>query len=432
MRQPLIWMIPLLSAPMAGHAELGAKPLFPKNISQAEPTAPTRILGKAQLIAGKPLLLDRGQAYPLSHDQALGPGQAIQVPPGARVRVRLPNGDALHLGEGSLAALQDKPSGWSVQMWEGAVTIYAAPGRTGLGQVETPHGILEAGEGKLGLVLPGDTGATAYAFNNWRSWETKQKEGAFRLNAAGQDWQVQAFWKSEDGQAVSIPAGQMLRQDATGRRVSSFNPDIEVDLTFLTSPEAEAVGEAVLAFENGRMDQAATRFEQTQKAFPSNAMAAYYLGVIAMERGQHFETIRQWQTYIQIDPEGAAAKGIPEKVTLLVDQELRAEVDRALKQESALNQQPPEPGTVAVMPFVNRGDAAQAILSKGLAAMMISDLSKVPGIKVLERAKLQMLTDEIALYGSGLVDEKSAVRAGKLMRAEKLLIGDFKVQIDGN
>ena len=85
---------------------------------------------------------------------------------------------------------------------------------------------------------------------------------------------------------------------------------------------------------------------------------------------------------------------------------------------------------MAVLPFMNRGDPAQATLSKGLTAMVISDLSKIPDLKVLERAKLQKLLDEMKLSDSGLVEQKSAIRAGRLMKAEKIMLGDYQLQTD--
>ena len=89
---------------------------------------------------------------------------------------------------------------------------------------------------------------------------------------------------------------------------------------------------------------------------------------------------------------------------------------------------PPEPGSIAVEAFVNRGNAQYRAMAKGLAAMIIADLSKVPGLKVLEREKVQLLLDEAKLGDSGLADTASAVRSGRLMRAEKVVVGNFEVQ----
>ncbi|MBI5329584.1 MAG: FecR domain-containing protein [Betaproteobacteria bacterium] len=416
-------------------SDMGEKPFIPKEISAA-PLAeePGKVLAKTQLMVGTPLLVRGRTAFPVRENQTFGLDDVIHTPADARLRLKLPNGDALHIGEGStLAVSEQADANWLVQIWEGAVTLYAAPNAQGQGRLETPFGVLAAGEGKLGVIVPGDRpGLTVYAFNNWRAWDAKEKEAQFRLNSASQDWSVDAAWKGKVGEAVSLSAGNMLRLYEEGARIDRFSPEIEVDLTFLTSPEGEALREAVVAFDKGQVEQARNRLLQIQTAFPGNAQTAYYLGAIALERGEHFETIRQWQQFIKTDPNGAATKGVPERLTLLINQEMRAEVEKALKLESTLSQAAPEPGTVAVLPFANRGDANQAILSKGLAAMMISDLSKVPNLRVLERSKLQMLADEIALSQSGLVDAQSSVRAGRMLRAEKLLIGDYKVQDDGN
>jgi uncharacterized protein YjcR len=64
-----------------------------------------------------------------------------------------------------------------------------------------------------------------------------------------------------------------------------------------------------------------------------------------------------------------------------------------------------------------------------LTAFVITDLAKVPGLKVLEREKLEKLIDEIKLSEKGDLVEKSArVRAGRIMRAEKLMIGDYLIE----
>jgi hypothetical protein len=59
--------------------------------------------------------------------------------------------------------------------------------------------------------------------------------------------------------------------------------------------------------------------------------------------------------------------------------------------------------------------------------MVIADIAKVPNIKVLEREKVDRLLEEIKLSQSGLVNKETEVRAGRLLRAEKLVVGDYKV-----
>ncbi len=64
------------------------------------------------------------------------------------------------------------------------------------------------------------------------------------------------------------------------------------------------------------------------------------------------------------------------------------------------------------------------MLKKGVNALIIVELMKVPGLKVLERTKIEKLLDEIALSQSGLVNENTAVRAGRIMMPDvEVIVG---------
>ena len=57
--------------------------------------------------------------------------------------------------------------------------------------------------------------------------------------------------------------------------------------------------------------------------------------------------------------------------------------------------------------------------------MLITDLSKIKGIKVLERVKMQALVEELGLGISGLVEAKTFPRVGRLLGAQHLVGGDI-------
>ncbi|HVT39357.1 MAG TPA: CsgG/HfaB family protein [Gemmatimonadaceae bacterium] len=86
--------------------------------------------------------------------------------------------------------------------------------------------------------------------------------------------------------------------------------------------------------------------------------------------------------------------------------------------------------TLAVMYFSNsslvRHDEYEP-LSKGMAEMLITELSANPGIRVVERAQLQKLLDEQNLAKDGRVDEQTVVKIGKLLGAKHMLFGGFIV-----
>lgn len=161
---------------------------------------------------------------------------------------------------------------------------------------------------------------------------------------------------------------------------------------------------------------------------PTEKIVPYYLGLCALELKDNPSALRHLQRYTRDDPEAAASRGVSQLVTLLLTEQLQNEVKDALLRENVLTNEKPEPNTIAVQAFTNRGDPNYEALAKGIAAMVITDLSKVPGLKVLERQKVQKLMDEIKLSESGLVDQSSMLKVGRMMRAEKIFVGSFGVQ----
>ena len=91
--------------------------------------------------------------------------------------------------------------------------------------------------------------------------------------------------------------------------------------------------------------------------------------------------------------------------------------------------------TVAVMYFGNGaiGTAHEELapLVKGLADMLISELSTNGAIRVLERDQLQQLAKERELSATGRVDRESAVRIGKILGADHMIFGGFVTDTRG-
>ena len=191
---------------------------------------------------------------------------------------------------------------------------------------------------------------------------------------------------------------------------------------------AEDLRLAMNAYKEAQYEDARRRLQQVLEQSPTEKIVPYYLGLIALELKDNDGAVKHLQQYARVDPETARERGVNELLTLLLTNQLQAEVTQALSNEKNLSSEKPEPNSVAVQAFTNRGDPGYSALAKGIAAMVITDLSKVPGLKVLERQKVQKLLDEIQLNASGLTSEDDRVRAGRLMKAEKVVVGTFGVQ----
>ena len=89
------------------------------------------------------------------------------------------------------------------------------------------------------------------------------------------------------------------------------------------------------------------------------------------------------------------------------------------------------PKTMAVLPFENNSVTdpdRYDPLSKGLSAMLITDLkNSSASLQLIERDKIQALLKEIALSQSGIVDQSTAVKAGKILGAQSIVFGSFMV-----
>ncbi|OPX34348.1 hypothetical protein B1H10_03860 [candidate division KSB1 bacterium 4484_188] len=84
--------------------------------------------------------------------------------------------------------------------------------------------------------------------------------------------------------------------------------------------------------------------------------------------------------------------------------------------------------TIAVLDFQNHSflfkNELQG-LQQGLADMMITTLSQVQELKVVERRQLKTLLEEMALGQSGSIDTGTAQQVGKLLGARYMVVGSF-------
>ncbi len=85
---------------------------------------------------------------------------------------------------------------------------------------------------------------------------------------------------------------------------------------------------------------------------------------------------------------------------------------------------------LAVFPFDNGGSYGQEkenfdALEKGIAGMMISELSANPAARVVEREQIQKLVEEQNLGTAGRVDPQTAAKVGKLVGARFVVLGTF-------
>jgi TolB-like protein len=193
----------------------------------------------------------------------------------------------------------------------------------------------------------------------------------------------------------------------------------------LSSParpaEAESNADTVALYQSGDY----VRVIDSLKSKPTRSVQeALYLGLSYLRLGNKEKAIDAWKEYVRLDPGSEGARDISQYLTLLIREEAKR-TTRAIRKQEKITGNIVDPDAVAVSPFRNLGKATYDPLSKGLAEMIITDLSQVKSLKVVERIQIQALLDELKLSQSGLVDPKSAPEVGKLLGAGKIATGSF-------
>lgn len=346
--------------------------------------------------------LDKGAQV----EGALQPGDTIRTKdkPDSRCRIGFHNGNTVDLGSGTFIKIDNDQE---LTLVEGQLVAYAMPTlsqQENAMRLHISNGILALSMGKI------------YA-------TVKDKPQIAVFNDL-----VSAVWRDNSGEKILYP-GNLVSLSAGTVEISQAPREMELQVTMAMSPEIPAVNRATQAYKAKDLVTAERLFRQIQQVFPYNPAASYHLGVLDLNANKTEHAAQQWQKYNDIDPDAAQKSGVTKQLSLVKTKAIQDEVKNAIANEKSISELAPEPNSIAVHPLINKGEEQYAPIGKGLTAFVITDLAKVPGLKVLEREKLQKLIDEIQLSESGLTDETtSRVRAGKIMRAQKLMIGDYLIE----
>jgi len=182
----------------------------------------------------------------------------------------------------------------------------------------------------------------------------------------------------------------------------------------------------ILFYEQGKFPTAQRVLEKAMAMDSTDGRSLLYMGATYEALAQYdraIQTVRLFNRVSRFSEERAA---IEAKLDELMQKKMTADAQQALSQEAMLDTRALSDSTVAVLYFTNLGDKRGLDpLQKGLAEMLITDLSKVPGIHVVERLRLNSMMQEMQLNQASLVDAATAPRLGRLLGASKIINGSF-------
>jgi TolB-like protein len=180
----------------------------------------------------------------------------------------------------------------------------------------------------------------------------------------------------------------------------------------------------VAYFKADRYQDARPALDSAVARDPRSGIAAIYLGMTTEALGDFPAARAAYERYLSVARSRELRSTARQRLALIGRRELEFQAREALASEATLLQTPPTPNTVAVMPFSYSGTDPQIQpLGRGLAQLVITDLAKSRQVIVLERERMQSMLDEMRLSDQNRVEQQTAVRSGRLLRAERVVQG---------
>jgi TolB-like protein len=158
-----------------------------------------------------------------------------------------------------------------------------------------------------------------------------------------------------------------------------------------------------------------------------NYPAQVYLGLSYEELGQLDSARIAYTTALAQARTDRNKSDLEGRLALLTQKELRVAARDAIAREATLSSQPITGNAVAVLPFRYVGSNEELKpVGRGLTQLMITDLSKLSQLRLLEREQVQALVDELSLAEAGKVDPATGARSGRLLRASRVMQGSIQ------
>lgn len=181
---------------------------------------------------------------------------------------------------------------------------------------------------------------------------------------------------------------------------------------------------AAAYLELDRPDRARPVLEAATADDAPHPAGLFLLATVLEEEGEYGEAREAYETYLEGGDELGMADEVRQRLAFIRRKELERDIQRTLLREEELADRSPEPGTVAVFPFLFDGASEElAPLGRAMAEMVVTDLAMSDQLRVLERLQVQLLLDEMALAEEERVDPSTAARSGRLLGAGDVVQG---------
>ena len=226
----------------------------------------------------------------------------------------------------------------------------------------------------------------------------------------------------------SCASGGGLPPVPTAAEIPSLEAQVEADPS-----DADAGLWLASAYrEAGRIQDASSLISSQLAALPDHLGLNVMAGLLDEDAGDFASARARYEASLGNAPPGALRDQIESRLDFVRVEELRADVRASLAREAELRQTTPDPEAVGIFPFVYEGGSLDwQPLGVALTELLVTDLAITGRLTVLERAKVQMLLDEIALGEADFLETATAARSGRILGSGHIVQGRYRIE-DGS
>ncbi len=205
-------------------------------------------------------------------------------------------------------------------------------------------------------------------------------------------------------------------------------PGLETSLALRPSDADLSIRLGAAYLEAGREEDALRVLDRAASLRPADPVPPVLQALAHEARSDWEAAADRYTAALALGPAAELETLVQARLSLVRREALTTAVRASLARESELADTPPDPMAVGVFPFqYGAGPGEYRPLARAFPAVLVTGLAQVDRIRVVERARVQLLLEEIALVDEGIIDPASAARSGRLLGAGRIVQGRLDV-----
>jgi tetratricopeptide (TPR) repeat protein len=175
-------------------------------------------------------------------------------------------------------------------------------------------------------------------------------------------------------------------------------------------------------------DEAMTFLQRSYEINKEDPETILNIGLVYDAQKKYDKAIEHLSKFVDMNFDSKIRAEAQKRLNSIKREIFLEEAKSLIANEGSISKSNVTTGTVAITPFMNRGEKGDYdALQKGIPQMMITDFGYIQNLSILERMRIDELLKELKLSETNLIDKSTTQRIGKLLKAENIVTGSYAI-----